>query len=384
MKMRIIHAHAKNRRGLSLMEILAAVFVLMVGLLGVLAVIPFGLFQMSRINKADFGGNCGRAAIREIQVRGYASSYASLTPNDTAPWNLLTGASGVMRARCDRPIIVDPLSVFANYQTSGHQYDSNAYMFPYGVSDGFPRISPTYPAEFDRTNYSNDEDWKNAIVNYFSYIFHSQEDGNYVAPGQPTSDTPRPVGVVGGNGMVQSFENYSWFYMLTPQVRGAITYNQYNQDVQNYASYAEADRFSGFDLDVIVCFQRRPARIAEEAKVFVDLESDGFRGGQVILSTQTGAGKETLDLTDTRYLFLWTNEALPNKQRFAKWYKIVNAGPIEENGNRYQRRVMLLGADIPTGNTYFDPENSTGSVPISHSAALIKGVIEVYSTVVSR
>jgi len=59
----------KGRRGVSLMEVLISTFVLSVGLLGLAALLPLGRFAVVETNKADYSGACGRAAMREVQIR---------------------------------------------------------------------------------------------------------------------------------------------------------------------------------------------------------------------------------------------------------------------------------------------------------------------------
>lgn len=58
--------------GISLIEVLAAIFVVSVGLLGVLAVIPFGAFQVSRANQAGYTSNMLINAVEEIALRKLA------------------------------------------------------------------------------------------------------------------------------------------------------------------------------------------------------------------------------------------------------------------------------------------------------------------------
>ncbi|MGA2799143.1 MAG: hypothetical protein ABSE63_16310 [Thermoguttaceae bacterium] len=57
-----------SRRGLSLLEVLFAIGILLFGLLGVAALIPLGQLALWETAKADRCGACGRAALREIQV----------------------------------------------------------------------------------------------------------------------------------------------------------------------------------------------------------------------------------------------------------------------------------------------------------------------------
>ena len=57
-----------QQRGISLLEVLAAIFVVSIGLLGVLAVIPFGAFQVSKAQHAEYASNMLANAAEEIFI----------------------------------------------------------------------------------------------------------------------------------------------------------------------------------------------------------------------------------------------------------------------------------------------------------------------------
>src|SRR5580704_1528722 len=57
------------RAGLSLIEVLASIGIISIGLLGLASLLPVGLVTIFQATKADRAGNCGRAAMREIVVR---------------------------------------------------------------------------------------------------------------------------------------------------------------------------------------------------------------------------------------------------------------------------------------------------------------------------
>jgi hypothetical protein len=60
-----------RRRGISLMEVLISMFVLAVGLMGVAALIPAGRARIVEATKLDSAAMIGRAAFRDLQVRGW-------------------------------------------------------------------------------------------------------------------------------------------------------------------------------------------------------------------------------------------------------------------------------------------------------------------------
>jgi len=62
----------KRSSGISLLEVLAAIFVVSIGLLGVLAVIPFGAFQVSRAQQAEYASNMLANAAEIVVIREMA------------------------------------------------------------------------------------------------------------------------------------------------------------------------------------------------------------------------------------------------------------------------------------------------------------------------
>ncbi len=57
------------RSGVSLMEVLIAIFVVSIGLLGIAALIPVANFALVETGKADRSAACGQAAMRDVRVR---------------------------------------------------------------------------------------------------------------------------------------------------------------------------------------------------------------------------------------------------------------------------------------------------------------------------
>jgi len=62
----------RQHSGISLLEVLAAIFVVTIGLLGVLAVIPFGAFQVTQANHAKYASNMLANAVEEVLLRDMA------------------------------------------------------------------------------------------------------------------------------------------------------------------------------------------------------------------------------------------------------------------------------------------------------------------------
>lgn len=364
-----------QRTGLSLFEILAAVFVLMVGLLGVLAVIPFGMYQMARVNKADFGGNCGRAALQEIKIRKWAFDYDTSLYPGTALRSMIRHIdnNGDRYLYCGRPIIVDPLMMETN------NFNSNFNYFPYNQTSGLPRISCEMRHPKDQGVLRKDST-ATVSVNEYTWLaqdlFTWSDEKNFAPAGKPIVNNPRPVGITDstrGYDAIQSKDNFTWLYMLTPNVRGQYINN-------NNLLYAKESDVSGYDVDVVVFFDRKfnPAD-ADEFERLVDARQDGtgYRGGEFTIES---ANEEDLDMTDTRWVLLSCPQRT-GQPLFAKWYRVISSGdapkpidtqkgdiPIDPDNGLYQRELMLMGPDLPD-----DPTNI--------NITLVKGAIHVYSGV---
>jgi len=368
-------------------------FILMVGLLGVLAVLPFGAYQMNRVNKADFGGNCGRAAIQEIQVRGWAGNFEESLwdpyGNNRIAWCMAAPVANPSPnaleplIRNDRPLLVDSLLLFENdnfFNNTGTQLPTFPASATNGLS-GLPRLTSQFSGMTKNANGEilHPSNWDSRTLNQIRDSFYWQDDRNFAAPESPSVQVPRPVGVPRSSGGLQSHENYSWFYMLTPIARGnryAITIgsgtmpNTYGvPPAGSPAPYSLESDVLGYDVDVVVFFNRNfdldSLGKTERAVTARPDGNSGYRGGSFILED---ASKENLDLTDTRWLLLSCPTA--DGTLFAKWYRIVSFGEIEGAGP-FTRRVMLLGPDVPN------------NVSVSN-ATLVQGAIHVYSTVIKK
>ena len=93
-------ASTPHRRGMSLIEVLAAIGVLTIGLLGLAALLPVGRFTINEAAKADRTGDCGRAAMRDVVVRRMLDSAywvdASGSAVNPTPSSFLIDPRGVL------------------------------------------------------------------------------------------------------------------------------------------------------------------------------------------------------------------------------------------------------------------------------------------------
>lgn len=96
------------RRGLSLLEVLIAMGVLLIGLLGVGAMIPAGRIEIIQGVKLDYASMVGRSAYRDLKTRGFLNPNNWLDANGKAVFNgtnFTNSPAGF--------VAIDPLGVFA-------------------------------------------------------------------------------------------------------------------------------------------------------------------------------------------------------------------------------------------------------------------------------
>jgi len=82
-----VRAHNPSRRGISLMEVRMAVFVVSIGLVGVAVMLPVAHEQALTGKIAERAGMVGRAAVRDFHVRGMGNSGNWLNSSGNAPNN---------------------------------------------------------------------------------------------------------------------------------------------------------------------------------------------------------------------------------------------------------------------------------------------------------
>lgn len=355
-----------SRFGMTLIEIMAAILVLSIGLVGVLSAIPFGGLRMSQMQEADNSSALGRNASRTMKANGWANP---------ANWwyeNGFTNGNSVMpngNLNLMFPFFIDPISktrnapeFFATKPSGG--FDSfftlvkplQSYRVP-GV--GRPAIDA---AQIDRAFYLQDD-----IV----YGYSNDEDETVYRPQIETTDS-----LLGETDATAPFSGrYTWLATVSPKNASGDFYD------------CPKDALAAADYDVVVFENRVPG---DEKAFAARLEGSGYQGGAVTLDLTSGVrplrvgdtdnpSLDSLDvervieqLETTRYIMLTGHEDIPtngNFRAFARWYKIANYGVVEEDGFPAELRLTLVGPDTPT--------NWTNGAPIT--AIIFPGAIGVYS-----
>ncbi|HEX4131636.1 MAG TPA: prepilin-type N-terminal cleavage/methylation domain-containing protein [Pirellulales bacterium] len=141
-----------GRRGVTLLEVLIAIMVLAVGLLGLASLLPVGSREMARANQADRVGAMGREAIRDLVVRGALNPTNWLFANGAAAVNVIASANGTVSSFVTppglaatsvppfAPIVLDPLMIATNTNSA-----NVVQTFPYKLATGNTVINAAPP-----------------------------------------------------------------------------------------------------------------------------------------------------------------------------------------------------------------------------------------------
>lgn len=396
----------RKRRGVSLLEVLISIFVLMVGLLGVAALIPAARFHMAESIKADRAAACGRTVLQEVKIRGWLNPRMWRCPDGTA-----TGAAVVVNGNLlpARVYAIDPLFI--------------AYNNGSAITAAFPYLSA--PAEGNRL-YGG---WEMMRVTFSmpttntimplpvaerlcrwhdDLLFVSSSDPDDrprqmeavdLFPGVANDDLVRiPWPIRGTDGVTldaddppqplfaESQGDYSWLLTVTPI--GDVLMLDPDGDGTNMP-YIDITRPISYSVSVVI-FHRRELRCptsrsdaggtpAERMITQVSFPGGGLSGGDAILrDDEDSSGVHHpvgyLDVKEKDWLMVpylaHTDPTSDQRPSPFEWYRVVltSGEAFDAGSKRWHRYVTLEGRDWP-----FDYNN----------AALFSNIISVFTATYS-
>jgi len=287
-------------KGISLMEVLASVFVVGVGLLGVLAVIPFGAFQVSKANHADYCANMLRTAGAEIRVQGLAKpetwNNGGNVPSNSGS-NVWTASNEQLD--CSHFIMIDPFDTVGG-DPSGHIYK---------VGSNLVYPTPGY--------------WQEAMRGPDDLLYTLSEDA------------PRPAWTPSGSPTPLSSGKYTWFFTFKPEPLDT------NLDPLNAVSKEYVrPRVS---VDVLACYNRSPGDPqAEQSVNIIAPWAPLLSGATVTLATN-------VPLDGTKYIFVTWQMVDASSPIEGSWCRIVSKG-FDSAGRRTVTLVGSLPSSLPAGS----------------------------------
>ena len=322
----------RTRRGISLLEILIATFVLAIGLLGLAALLPVGRFAIVETGKADRAGACGRAALRDVNVRRML---------DYTTWSPPIGG-GVTDVS---PFVIDPLG-----------YASTITVNLGGATGPISRMTLLSPATGIQYTLAEAEQ-----------VFTWQDD---LVFDMPEDVTMRPSIMTTG---LDSQGDYSWFLTVTPAANE-------NELSGIPGSGIELRDKSLFSVSIVVCYKRdlgldtgnNPT--GEHVTVtpppnpgVTFLGNVGYGGGSLKLTFSIPAAE--VNMREGEWILLYGTEASGRTQ--CHWYRLANVGEIDP-ATPNDRYVSLIGPDWTI--------DTDGDANLDATAVVIQSVIGVYTT----
>lgn len=320
------------RRGISLLEVLISMFVLLVGLAGVAAMLPAGKSEIMQGVKLDYAMMVGRNAFRDLKARGM------LKPHDASGnslWFDVTGVGIWDNTQPTRPfiangntpspaIILDPLAILAN--------NSYGNVFPTGATGTYlTRVNPLY------------------------YL--------------PSGSNPTPTALTGNNGRYVADTIFRCTDDATikdntatknaPPLRQEVPYNSTGSNIQEYNSAGNYSWVATIVTDptssalnskvtvsVAVLYKRDlSASGAGERSVNVySMPGGGAGGGEIILNDPVKP------LRPGQWIMLAGQRTVSgNTLNYFKWYRIGAASERDATSSNRQS-LTLAGPDWDATN----------------------------------
>mgnify|MGYP004444531477 CR=1 FL=1 len=364
-----------SRRGETLIEILSSILVLSIGLVGVLAAIPFGGMRMAQMTEADNSAAVGRNAVRFMNANNWSDPFTWFTSINTGTFTpfstvdpfsgglLLDGQNNTLDLRY--PYIIDPLGDNAT-QIAPPQFHPYITAFQ-PDDDGYPvvftHVSPL-PKQFDTSLLASSP---GLLVEWYQRFFYQQDDliaGYYDAEDRSDfrprveietrrllDNTISPIEVGSYTG------RYSWMAFVYPKA------------LDSFVDLTPFSEISYSEFETVVFRDR----VVDGERAFKALVSgSGYLGGTVELDLAsmrnnlnngyptgyTAERQQILEqLEQTRYIMLVgpADESEAShlggyiNPPFAHWYKIANWTVLDKDGDGAKEtvRMTLVGKNMP-------------------------------------
>jgi prepilin-type N-terminal cleavage/methylation domain-containing protein len=381
---------AGKQGGFSLLEVLIAMFILTVGMLGIAAVVVIGNMSAMRALIADRTATVGRNALAEVRVREWL---------DPVRWLTVQGAP-VVSSR-DQPLplgeafCIDPLYIAQINNQQGavpNARSPDLGRFPYnppGTAVSMVRISvniaanPALPANIQAI-LMNPQIWQRLVVGEDDLVFDPSRlsrprllfrtDTGAAVP-LPTL----PGDTASGNPLYADYQGmYSWMVTVVPQVP------RIPSGTQKYLVSAVVFRDRSF------LWRDDPTAEVPGERVAT---ANFLGGGDLRLSipaslvTDAAQAEEYLKIPEGQYILLAGRAVISNNpplmQNVFLWYRVVAAGDVINQNQNYFREVTVAGPDWNIAWCLRTNNDTDGDgVPVETQAVLCTNVYGVYTEVI--
>ncbi len=253
-----------RRGGVSLMEVLIAIFVIMVGLLGLLALIPVGGLAIQDMVKADRTGTLGRAALRDVKVRRMLDPELWIPKPDPKDPN-------------PAPFAIDPLGVVV-----------------YGLGE------IKLGGVLDRRNLALPPEPTPLTAEQATWIFLGRDDRVFTIPKDP-AERKKPT--LDDNGEEKFSGHYSWFLTVSPAMSEKDLWVRFK---------------SQYMVSVVVCYKRQFTEEGERTVKVTEFLGGGWGGGSIVLDEQ-------VNVREDQWIMLYDASQSGDVSQ-CKWYRVVAVG----------------------------------------------------------
>ncbi|NMC18936.1 MAG: prepilin-type N-terminal cleavage/methylation domain-containing protein [Thermogutta sp.] len=384
-----------TRHGFNLLEVLIAMFVLTIGMLGVAAAVSMGNFLAVRALIADRAAAVGRNALAEVRAREMLDPRGWTAPDGTpvlpindldAPLPLGDAPGG----KAGEAFCIDPLYIAWTLQANGLQphldrfpfYDPNTMLTMSRVTLNW---APPDSADYFGRLFRAEDDllFENAALSRPRMLFRAAGVNAVPLPAMAWESPPGPPLRADCQGL------YSWMVTVVPMAAPGVPARN-----QKYA------------VSVVV-FRNRDmtwrddptAEAPAERAATVNFLGQGIGGGDVRLSFNPQAGQDgfaALDVAEGQWLLLGgmlpSNPPDPPRKVFV-WYRVLSAGetygpathphPFGGDSARYYRELTLAG---PDWNLNWNAPGGTDSdgdgILLEAQAVILPNVYGVYTETV--
>jgi Tfp pilus assembly protein PilV len=388
LKSKIQNPKSKMRRGVSLLEVLISIFVILIGMLGVAAVIPAGRAELVEAAKADRSAACGAAAVQFLQTTGYFDPRKWIYYNGSGAY-LVTQAGSVpgcgaipFSGQNSGAFVVDPLYC-ARQVALGNTSNLNVFSIPPAGASTPPTVRVTYPASLTSATPLPQLIAERFFLCLDDLVIPAPKDRSE-RPRQFMGDSsaaPKNVAVPAhaADGVASTAPylvrqvqgDYSWLFTISP----LATQPDFLSGASPGTPYLNVGVGEYYSVSVAVFYKRSfnapnyptLSDISEPVGTATFFSTPSLGGGDVTLNIVAGKPASWLDVRQNEWILLggYTNST---PQRYVlRWYRIVAVGDIAASA----RPATLAGPD-------WDLTGSAGG--LTADVILYRGVVDVHTT----
>ena len=352
---------SRGRRGVSILEVLFAILVTVIGLLGVVAIFPVASMMARKGRMKDAVSVASMTAIHQFDTQGMRRDAGWMEwDSTTSTWVTYTHVFG-------RSVCIDPRMLAAPATTGS---EARASVFPYQSG-----ALPPYEPQMRRITLNGGSGVMGKLQ--ADTLFTFEDDLNYdrppdrsLEPGQIFDELPSMPGTPSER---QSEGHMSWMATLVPKV-------------DRYSLTTDGQ----YVLSIVVFFDR-PADLdvndpdnsqGRVLGVSTPLAGGGVTGGEVLL---TASSEAELKIRPDDWIMLAgsfrhavDNPAGSGNPRYIgvfRWYRVVDCEPqatFNTTTSNWERYVTLYGQDW-----------DSSLMATSLRAVVVDGVVGVYEKTVT-